>query len=206
MTLVEASASRRAQAEAVMQEVGEGFRVLAGIPSPVTGCIFSNELLDALPVHRVVQRAEGLREIYVSERDGALIEEEGDVSSPAIEGYLSRYGIPPAEGQLAEVHLAAVAWTEQAATALERGYLLTIDYGHRAPELYAHQRGTVLAYRRHRAHEEWLAWPGVQDLTAHVNFTALEERGRELGVGSGASGVGDADELSAGPGASRRLR
>ena len=184
MRLVEASASRRTQAEEVMQKAGEGIRVQARIPVRVTGCIFSNELLDALPVHRVVQRAEGLREIYVSERDGALIEEEGEVSSPAVEDYLARYGAPLAEGQLAEVHLAAVAWMEQATTALERGYLLTIDYGHRAPELYGHghQRGTVRAYRRHRAHDEWLAWPGGQDLTAHVNFTALEERGRELGL------------------------
>ena len=76
------------------------------------------------------------------------------------------------------------AWLERAAAALERGFLVTIDYGHRARELYGpgHLRGMLLAYRNHRAHEDWLAWPGEQDLTAHVNFTALEERGRELGL------------------------
>jgi SAM-dependent MidA family methyltransferase len=184
MTLVEASESRMKQAQEALRGVGATVRVQAEIPAGVMGCIFSNELLDALPVHRVVQRAEGLREVYVSQRDGELVEEEGEVSSPAIAGYLERYGSPLAEGQLAEVNLAALGWLEQVAATLERGFLLTIDYGYRAPELYGpgHQRGTVLAYRRHRTHEEWLSWPGEQDLTAHVNFTALEERGRELGL------------------------
>jgi SAM-dependent MidA family methyltransferase len=160
-------------------------RVADDLPAGgVLGCLFSNELLDALPVHRVVQRREGLREIYVTARQRMLVEEEGELSSPAVADYLERYGAPLAEGQQAEVHLAAMAWLERAAAAMERGFLLTIDYGYRAQDLYGagRQRGTVLAYRKHRAQEDWLAIPGQQDLTAHVNFTALEERGRELGL------------------------
>ena len=185
VTLVEASPRLRAQAKATPQKFGEIVRVTDKLPAGgVVGCVFSNELLDALPVHRVVQRHDGLREIYVAARQGMLAEEEGELSSPAIADYLERYGAQLAEGQQAEVHLAALAWLERAAVALERGFLLTIDYGYRAQDLYGpgRQRGTVLAYRDHRAREDWLAMPGQQDLTAHVNFTALEERGRELGL------------------------
>jgi len=184
-TLVEASPRLRAQAKATLERFGECARVTDELPpGGRMGCVFSNELLDALPVHRVVQRAEGLREIYVTARQGELAEEEGELSSPVVADYLRQYGAPLTEGQQAEVHLAALAWLEGAAAALERGLLLTIDYGYRARELYSpgRQRGTVLAYRHHRAHDDWLALPGEQDLTAHVNFTALEERGRELGL------------------------
>lgn len=185
LLLVEKSPRLREQARAALARFGEQTCVQEELPAGgVIGCLLSNELLDALPVHRVVQREGRLREIYVSTREGELVEVEGELSSPAVSDYLERYGVPLEVGQLAEVHLAAVAWLERAAAALQRGFLLTIDYGHHAPALYGpgHLRGTLLAYRQHRAHEDWLAWPGEQDLTAHVNFTALEEQGRELGL------------------------
>jgi len=184
MALVEASKARREQAEEALLEMGATIRTQADLPVGVAGCIFSNELIDALPVHRVVQRGNSLKEIYVSQEDDELIEQEGEVSSPAIASYLEKYGARLEDGQLGEAHLASLAWLEQVASALERGFLLTIDYGYRGLELYGpgRQRGTLLAYRRHRAHEGWLAWPGEQDLTAHVNFTVLEARGRELGL------------------------
>ena len=184
LTLVEASASLRAQAEAVVRECGPRFGVQESLPSSVTGCVFSNELLDALPVHRVVLRHDGLKEIFIAAEADELREKEDELSSAAIARYLERYGAPLEEGQFAEVNLAALEWLEKAATVVERGFLLTIDYGHRARELYgpAHRRGTLLAYRGHRAEENWLEAPGEQDLTSHVNFTALEERGRELGL------------------------
>lgn len=183
--LVERSPRLREQAQARLARFGDAIHVSAELPAaPAIGCLLSNELLDALPVHRVVQRGKRLREIYVTIRAGELVEEEGEPSSPAVADYLDRYGAPLEDGQQAEVHLAALKWLEGAATALGRGFLLTIDYGHHARELYGpgHLRGTVLAYRQHRAHEHWLAWPGEQDLTAHVNFTALEKRGQELGL------------------------
>ncbi len=182
VTLVEASPWLRVDAE---QSVGNRARVLGELPrAPIVGCIFSNELLDSLPVHRVVQRAAGLREIYVSAEGDGLREVEGPPSSPALAGYWEKYGAPLQEDQFAEVGLAALEWLEKAAVTLERGFLITIDYGYRARELYGpgHLRGTLLAYREHRAEENWLAAPGEQDLTAHVNFTALEARGKELGL------------------------
>ncbi len=185
VTLVESSRGLRERAREALRAHGDKVRFEERLPTGrVRGCLLSNELVDALPVHRVVQRRGGLREIYVDARNGQLIETEGELSSADLARYLERYGAPLQEGQQAEVHPAALRWLEQAAEALERGFLLTIDYGYRARELYgpAHLRGTLLAYREHRAHEDWLAWPGEQDLTAQVNFTALEERGRELGL------------------------
>ena len=183
--LVERSPRLQAQMSTALAEFGDQVEVTGAMPSlGVTGCVLSNELVDALPVHRVVQRGEQLREIYVSAREGELVEIESEPSASTLAAYLRKFGSPLEDGHIAEVHLAALDWLARAATALQRGFLFTIDYGHRARELYgpAHQRGTLLAYRQHRAHEDWLGWPGEQDLTAHVNFTALEERGKELGL------------------------
>lgn len=187
LTLVEISDRLRAQAQKALAPCGTRLEYAAALPAgEIVGCLLSNELVDALPVHRVVQRREALREIFVSARAGELVEVEGELSSPALSGYLERYGKPLEEGQLAEVHPAALTWLERAAAMLQRGFLLTIDYGYAARELYgpAHQRGTFTAYRDQRSTEDWLAEPGRQDMTAHVNFTALEERGRELGLTS----------------------
>lgn len=185
VTLVETSPALREQARAALASYGERVRLGDRLPlGGVVGCVVSNELVDAFPAHRVVQRGDELREIYVGARGGELVEVEGELSSPELARYLDRYGAPLEDGQQAEVNLAALAWLEQAAAALARGFLVTIDYGYQARELYgpAHQRGTLLAYRDHRTHDNWLAWPGEQDLTSQVNFTALEERGRELGL------------------------
>jgi SAM-dependent MidA family methyltransferase len=188
-TLVEISEAQREQAAAHLEPFGEQCRVTGDLPAgPVTGCVYSNELLDAFPVHRVVQREAGLREILVGTRKTAkgieLAEVEGDPSTPALADYLARYGAPLQEGQVAEISLEALAWIEKVASVLGCGWLLTVDYGFRARELYGpgRLRGTLLAYRNHRTNEDWLGWPGLQDLTAHVNFSALEERGRELGI------------------------
>jgi len=184
VTLVEVSPGLREQANAALAKYRERAQVDERLPAGIAGCLLSNELLDALPVHRVVKRQEGVREIYVGARNGQLMEIERELSSPALARYLERYGAPLREGQHAEINLAALGWLAQVAAALERGFLLTIDYGYRARELYGpgHPRGTLLAYREHRTSDDWLAGPGEQDLTAQVNFTALEERGRELGL------------------------
>jgi SAM-dependent MidA family methyltransferase len=88
------------------------------------------------------------------------------------------------EGQQAEAGLEACDWISEIGRRLERGYVLTIDYGHPADDLFDdhHMRGTLLAYQNHRAIEEYYAAPGHQDLTAHVNFTALESWGRRVGL------------------------
>jgi SAM-dependent MidA family methyltransferase len=156
------------------------------LPPAVTGVIFANELLDALPVHAVVMRRDGLKEIYIGERAGRLVEVEGPRSTPAIEEHLRRVGARLAPGQRAEVNLAAQEWIEAAARALTRGFLLLIDYGHEAAELYSatHAAGTLTTFRRHRAgpDADWLAGPGEQDITAHVDLTAVRVAAERAGL------------------------
>ncbi len=148
------------------------------------GCIFSNELLDALPVHRVVMRAEGLREIFVDSNGERLIERELPPPSPEIAEFFERQNIALRAGQQADAGLAACRWIEDAGRRLGRGFVLTVDYGHEARELYdeRHSNGTVLAYSQHRTSEDFYRAPGEQDLTAHVNFTALDIWGQRAGL------------------------
>jgi SAM-dependent MidA family methyltransferase len=149
----------------------------ADLPREISvGCVYSNELLDAMPVHRLLREHGELREIYVGLDGDRFCDQIGPLSSPRLEEYFSEQGIELLEGQQAEAGLAAAAWIEDAAQRIGRGFLLTIDYGHEARELYNehHMQGTLLAYTRHRAAEDFYTAPGEQDLTAHVNFTALD--------------------------------
>lgn len=151
---------------------------------PVTGCILSNELLDALPVHRVVQRERGLRELYVTSQDGQFVEVEDAVSSPAIAARFQEEEVQLAEGQRADVCLELEPWLQDAAAVLERGFVLTIDYGHLATDLFAPQRpgGSLRCYYKHTLSADPYAHVGDQDMTAHVDFTALARLGQRLGL------------------------
>jgi SAM-dependent MidA family methyltransferase len=149
-----------------------------------TGCVLSNELIDAFPVHVVRQSGQRLQEVFVTLRGDTFGEICGDPSTPALGEYLKCYGAPLAEGQRAEINLKALTWLAQANRILERGFILTIDYGFEAEVLYAPYRreGTLLAYHRHGAFSDPYRRLGFQDLTAQVNFTALIRRGEELGL------------------------
>jgi SAM-dependent MidA family methyltransferase len=184
---VERSAARRAEHAARLAKHESAGRVSSAMEIPraiSAGCVFSNELLDALPVHRVVVQQGGLREVYVGFDDGHFVDVVGEPSMPALEKYFSEQGSVLEEGQEAEVCFEACDWIEDAGRILERGFVLTIDYGHEARALYAehHNRGTLLAYRDHVVTENILDAPGEQDLTAHVNFTALDMCGRRSGL------------------------
>jgi SAM-dependent MidA family methyltransferase len=161
------------------------FQASPEIPMAISaGCIFSNELIDALPVHRVVMQAGGLREIFVGLRDGQFLDVVAPVSTCAINEYFATQSIALQEDQHAEAGLEACDWITEVARRLGRGYILAIDYGHPAADLFDehHMRGTLLAYREHRVSEAYYAAPGEQDLTAHVNFTALETWGKRAGL------------------------
>jgi len=151
----------------------------------VTGVIFSNELVDAFPVHRVVQRPLGLREIFVGwSASQGFTEIEAPPLAPALQQYFSRLGIRLEEGQRAEVNLEALRWMRQVAACLRRGIVLTIDYGHTATDLYAPLRkgGTLLCYYRQTVSDSPYIRIGQQDMTAHVNFTSLALIGQESGL------------------------
>lgn len=148
------------------------------------GCFLSNELVDAFPVHLVEMRDGELREVFVCIQDGMLREELRVPSTDALQQYFSWLGITLTEGQRAEVNLAAPEWIKQVATVLRRGFVLTIDYGYPAAELYAPWRtgGTLMCYHRHTASENPYERIGEQDITAHVDFTALQKSGKEMGL------------------------
>jgi SAM-dependent MidA family methyltransferase len=184
---VEQSHARRGQHARNLQthlEKGAAISV-ADLPADIPiGCVFSNELLDAFPVHRVFVDCGELREIYVNFNGEAFTEEPGPLSSGEIAKYFAEQRMSLCEGQQAEVNLDACEWITEAGRRLGRGFVVTIDYGHEAGELYneRHMRGTLLAYSGHRATEEFFASPGEQDLTAHVNFTSLDLWGRRVGL------------------------
>jgi SAM-dependent MidA family methyltransferase len=184
---VERSASRREQTVGRLKRHAEAGRtnISAEIPLRIpTGCLFSNELADALPVHRVVLQGGAPKEIFAGFKEGQFVDHIAELSTCAITEYFATQGIVLQEGQYAEAGLEACDWITEVGRRLERGYVLTIDYGHRAEELFDdhHMRGTLLAYQDHRATENYHASPGQQDLTAHVNFTALEVWGRRSGL------------------------
>ena len=153
-------------------------------PAGFTGVIYSNEFFDALPVHVVERRGSGIVEFFVGTTGDEFSWVEGEPSKPALAEYVERYAPGLAEGQKTEVSLAALEQLEQMAGVLERGYVLTIDYGYLATEIAAGKRfpdGSLMSYKKHQASEDVLTAPGERDITSHVNFTALQERGRELG-------------------------
>ncbi|HEY0079349.1 MAG TPA: SAM-dependent methyltransferase [Pyrinomonadaceae bacterium] len=148
--------------------------------------IFSNELLDALPVHLVTMREGKLVELCVGLDDaGAFVWVEREPSTPRLEAHFAEAGVTLSVGQLAEVNLEAEEWMRRAASVLKSGYLVTVDYGAEAGELYGapHRReGTLRAFREHRLSENVLDRPGEQDLTTTVNWTQLRRAGERAGL------------------------
>jgi len=149
-----------------------------------SGAVVANEFLDALPVQRVVLRHGALLERYVTWCDGWFAEEEDTPSTPDLEAHLAADGVTLAEGQLAEICLAAPRWVTAAAADLERGITLLIDYGHPAAELYGPRRmaGNLLTYRAQTVGDDPFSAMGRQDLTAHVDFTAIDRAATEAGL------------------------
>lgn len=154
------------------------------LPSNVVGCFISNELLDAFPVHRVTMRAGALREIYVGEADGKLVDVVDELSTPALAEYFDDLGISLSEGARAEVNLAALDWIHQVASSLVAGFVITIDYGLPAEELYSTNlaEGTLMCYFRHTRGADPYIRVGEQDMTTHVDFTSLIRAGRRAGL------------------------
>jgi SAM-dependent MidA family methyltransferase len=150
------------------------------------GVVFSNELIDALPVHRVRVTGGRLRELCVGlDAGGNFCWEERAPSTPRLAEHFARLGVSLSEGQCAEVNLEAGEWIAQCASRIARGYAVTVDYGASARELYDNTLrpdGTLRAFRAHRFREDLLASPGEQDITATVNWTQLERAGRAAGL------------------------
>jgi SAM-dependent MidA family methyltransferase len=125
-----------------------------------------------------------VKEIYISQRDGQFVEQWAHPSDPRISTYFHSMNILLEEGQKAEVNLRALDWMEHVGRSLRKGFVLTIDYGYLAHELYAPYRrdGTLLCYFKHRVSENPYERLGEQDITSHVNFTSLIRKGEEAGL------------------------
>jgi SAM-dependent MidA family methyltransferase len=152
---------------------------------PIRGAVIANEVLDALPVHRVVGGPNGsLLELFVAlGPDGGLVAAGGTPSTPALASRLAGEGVRLVAGQVAEICLAVEGWVSRAADGLESGLLLLIDYGHPAARLYDPSRGSLLrAYLGHRVHDDPFRNVGRQDLTAHVDLTAVERAALTAGL------------------------
>jgi SAM-dependent MidA family methyltransferase len=215
--LVEASAAARAAQRDTLGEAGERLAASSdALPESFQGALVANELLDAMPAHQVVMREAGLREIYVDvarplhsgagrsfqgrQRDArdqgeperaALHLIEGPPSTPDLQAYLDRVDATLEPGWRAEINLRAIEWVRAASRALARGFIVLIDYGHEARELYSatHSLGTLTSYAAHRAAgaespgaPAWLLRPGEQDITAHVDFTSVRAAAEAEGL------------------------
>lgn len=155
----------------------------------IIGCFFSNELFDALPVHKVVKKNGQLKEIFVTYQDNQIKEEIDHISTVEIKEYFAENNIDLTdesypEGYETEVNLSALHLITKISQKLKKGYVLTIDYGYHAPKYYHPQRsqGTLKCYYQHRHHNNPYVNMGKQDITAHVNFTALEITGTKHGL------------------------
>jgi SAM-dependent MidA family methyltransferase len=146
----------------------------------VTGCILSNELLDAFPVHLVTMEDE-LREVYVGHDSRGFFEHPGPLSSEAIKEYVMDFAPALERGHITEVNLRIRSWLQEIDAVLGKGFILTIDYGFPAREYYNEDRnrGTLMCYYRHRLSEDFFSNIGDQDITAHVNFSSLKRWGEE---------------------------
>jgi len=153
-------------------------------PGSVTGLLFSNELPDAFPVHRIQIVGKEAREIFVDSQDGRFVECLKPLSRPALQTYLERLGVELPDGYRTEINLQALSWMQQVAESLARGVVITIDYGHAAQDLYGPDRsqGTLLCYYSQMTSEDPYTRVGLQDMTAHVDFTSLSMAGEEAGL------------------------
>jgi len=219
--LVEASGSARAAQRETLGDVADRLASSSPrLPESFSGILIANELLDAMPVHQVVMRPEGLREIYVTTGDSRRETEdwrlktedwrlktedwrlktedwrlkttEGAPSTPALAEHLDRADVKLEPGWRVEINLRAVEWVREAVRRLTRGFIILIDYGHPARELYSatHATGTLTTFSRHTTagpertggRPPWLEHPGEQDITAHVDFSSVQRAAEDEGA------------------------
>ncbi|MDV2996343.1 MAG: hypothetical protein N4J56_005997 [Chroococcidiopsis sp. SAG 2025] len=162
----------------------------------IAGCFFSNELIDALPVHQIAIERGVLQEVYVGQgevrsisRTTPFVEITEKLSTPRLQEYFDLVGINITsstypDGYRSEVNLAALDWLQTVSQKLQRGYVLTIDYGYPASRYYnpGRSQGTLQCYYQHHHHNDPYINIGQQDITAHVDFTALQRWGDRCGL------------------------
>ena len=146
------------------------------LPVDVVGCIISNELLDAYPFNRFIVRDGVVKEIFVDYQGGGFVDSVGEVSEPEITARVDPFLDSLTEGYKGEVNLRLAYWSDSVSAALQRGYVITIDYGYDRPDLYESSRrsGSMRCYYQHTLSQDPLRRIGKQDITSHVDFTAVD--------------------------------
>lgn len=183
----ELSPHSRAQARGRLVRFGlqVQFAKLESLEVAAAGIVFSNELLDAFPVHRVAMREGNLQEFFVDVTNAGEFDWKlSDPSNEQLKKYLDANGVELAEGQIVEVNLEIDDWLRSASEKLERGYIITVDYGAEAHELYSaatRPEGTLRSFQKQRFSADTLANPGEQDITSSVNWSQVMQSGEALG-------------------------
>lgn len=178
--IIEKSAAMRENEKAHLPEKVRRYDKIQDIPE-INGCILSNEVPDNFPVHQVVMAGE-LMEVFVGYNNGFV--EMLQPAPQALKDYMAELEVVLPNGFRTEINLEATEWIKEIATSLKKGYIITIDYGYLSEELYSerHSRGTLLSYNKHRVHENIYLNIGEQDITSHVNFSALHHFGLKNGL------------------------
>ena len=160
--------------------------VASGIPfRGLRGCVFSNELLDAFPVHQVKMQRDELQEVYITLAGDSQIETLREPSTPKLQARLDELGVQLSEHQAVEINLGLSTWVEDVAKSLDAGFVVTVDYGDRSEQLYSNEqrpRGTLTTFHQHLQTDAPLRHIGEQDITAQVDFSALVRSGRAMGL------------------------
>jgi SAM-dependent MidA family methyltransferase len=180
---------RQRQQQTLTEQVpGLAHRVtwLERLPERFSGVMLANEVLDAMPVDRFRKTEAGVEEQWVRQGEAGLEScwrPAGEPLAKAVESIEQEVGAL-APGYLSEVNPGIEPWLKAVAASLDRGVALLIDYGHPRPAYYHPQRhmGTLRCHLRHRAHDDPLLLPGLQDITAHVDFTAVAEGAQAAGL------------------------
>ncbi len=184
--ILEVSADLRARQQALLRErlphLTDRLRWLDELPEQFSGAIVANEVLDALPVHLVHWRDSAPTERGVSVHDHGFVWQERTITDPALLHAAQQISVP--DDYVSEICLAARGLINSLAQRLDQGAMLFIDYGFGAREYYHPQRsaGTLMCHYRHHAHDDAFYLPGLQDITAHVNFTDIAECGIDTGL------------------------
>jgi SAM-dependent MidA family methyltransferase len=185
-SILEVSADLRARQQALISErlphLLDRMHWLDALPEKFSGAIVANEVLDALPVHLVHWRDSEITERGVAASDNGFIWQERPLSDANL--LLVAQKIKAPDDYVSEICPAAHGLINSLAQRLEQGAMLLIDYGFGAREFYHLQRssGTLMCHYRHHAHDDPFFLPGLQDITAHVNFTGIAECGIDAGL------------------------
>ncbi len=176
--IIEPFSIPRARQEATLKEFQVEWNDSLESMAPFRGVHFSNELMDAMPVHLVKWHDGEWQERHVMERGGEFVFVDLPLSDPSLIEQLRKTSLPPNECYETEINLAALRWIETLAEKINEGFVVVVDYGHPRDEFYAPNRsaGTLRCYAEHRVISSPLSHLGQVDITAHVEWTSLMEQ------------------------------